>query len=130
MAIYGELEMKQIGFLAADPTFRKNADGSMVANFRVITNIGWKDKASGEPKSRAEGFNYEIWGESAKTLAERVKKGDEIYVVSEPRNDQYEADGVTHYTVRHNVNRWRRFAKREQGQEVGGDALGEGDVPF
>jgi len=35
--IFGELEFKQIGHLAAAPTFRQNDDGSKVANFRVIT---------------------------------------------------------------------------------------------
>lgn len=129
--IFGEMQFSQIGYLADNPTFKQNADGSMVANFRLITNVGWKDKGSQELKSRAEGFNYEIWGESGRVLAERIEKGDQLYVVSEPRNDQYvDGNNVKHYSVRFRVNRWQRLGKRGQDQEVGGDALQGGDIPF
>ncbi|MEX3555155.1 MAG: single-stranded DNA-binding protein [Burkholderia gladioli] len=136
MAVYGELEHRQIGFLAADPVFRKNGDQKVV-NFRVITNVGWIDKPSGEERGRAEGFNFELWGESAERFADRMRKGSQVYVVGEPRNEQYDKDGVTHYSHRVRVSRWRDLSGKpqeaggRQREEGGGtDAGGDDGVAF
>lgn len=132
--IFGELEFKQIGRLASAPSFRKNPDGSKVANFRVITNVGWKDKASGEFKDRAEGFRFELWGDSAERLSE-LPTGQEIYVVAEPYNHRYEHNGETRYEVRFRVTRWRELGRKaapgSPDAAAGGDSSGDpGDVPF
>jgi len=130
MTVRGELEMVQIGFLADNPTFRKNPDGSKVANFRVITNVVWKDKNTQEEAGRAEGFNYELWGESAEFFADMMKKGYRVYVRGEPRNDQYEVEGVTRYGVRIRVSKWENLTKIDRpDQTTGGEAERFNDVP-
>ncbi|MBR8426261.1 single-stranded DNA-binding protein [Burkholderia cenocepacia] len=135
MAVYGELEFRQIGYLAANPVFRKDGDNKVV-NFRLITNIGWKDKATQEERGRAEGFNYELWGEGAEYFADRMKKGGRLYVVGEPRNDSYEKDGVTHYGMRIRVSRWQDLSGQPQeadgksGQDAGGAGIPEGETAF
>ncbi len=131
MSVRGELEMVQIGFLADNPTFRQNPDGSKVANFRVITNIVWKDKNTQSERSRAEGFNWELWGEGAAFFAEIMKKGHRVYVKGEPRNDQYEGEGgVTRYGVRIRVSKWETLTKVDRAdQPAGGDGRDD-DRPF
>ncbi|WP_199028885.1 single-stranded DNA-binding protein [Ralstonia sp. ASV6] len=130
MTIRGELEMTQIGFLADNPQFRKNPDGSKVANFRVITNVTWKDKNTQEEVSRAEGFPYELWGESAEIFADMMKKGYRVYVKGEPRNEKYELDGVTRYGVRIRVTKWENLTKIDRpDQATGGEAERLDDIP-
>ncbi|ABO60181.1 single-stranded DNA-binding protein (plasmid) [Burkholderia vietnamiensis] len=136
MATYGELEFRQIGYLAADPSFRKNGDQKVV-NFRVLTNEVWKDKATQEERSRVEGFNYELWGEGAEHFAERMKKGRRVYVVGQPRNDSYEKEpGVTQYGVRIRVSRWQDLGAPSQDadgksrQDAGGAGIQEGEAAF
>ncbi|HEP6430795.1 TPA: single-stranded DNA-binding protein [Burkholderia cenocepacia] len=135
MATYGELEFRQIGYLAADPSFRKNGDQKVV-NFRVLTNEVWKDKGTQEEKSRVEGFNYELWGEGAEHFADRMKKGRRVYVVGQPRNDSYEKDGVTQYGVRIRVSRWQDLGASSQEadgksrEQVGGAGAPEDEVAF
>ena len=128
--IFGELEFRQIGNLAAVPTFRQNDDNSKVANFRVITNIGYNVKATGEQKDRAEGFNFELWGEGAEHIR-KLESGQEIYVVAEPYNHRYEKDGETHYSIRFRVTRWRALGRKATGagrvEGAGGDAGGDDD---
>jgi len=134
--IFGELEFKQIGRLADNPTYRLNANGTKVANFRVITNVGWKDKTTGEMMDRAEGFRYELWGDPAERIAQ-LQKGAEIYVVAEPYNDRHEVAGeATRYEIRFRVTKWRELGRRGKTDNAadaprGGDASSEGgDIPF
>ena len=115
MAVYGELEFRQIGFLVADPTYRKNG-AQKVVNFGVVTNVVWKDKATQGEKSRVEGFDYELWGEGAEHFAERMRKGSRVYVVGEPRNDRYENGSVTQYSIRIRVLRWQDLSSKPQEQ--------------
>jgi single-strand DNA-binding protein len=130
--IFGELEFRQIGNLAAAPTFRQNDDGSKVANVRVITNIGWTDKRTGEQKDRAEGFNFEVWGEGAEHIR-KLESGQEIYIVAEPYNHKYEKDGEPQYSIRFRVTRWRALGRKGTGagrvEGAGGDGVDD-DAPF
>ena len=138
--IHGELEFRQTGRLAAPPSFRQNPNGSKVANFRLITNVSWKDKASGEQKDRAEGFPYELWGEQAEVLKNlNLDKGTEISIKAEPMNDKYkdEQTGEDRYRVRFRVTWWRLHGRRPENATsgasapAGGDSSEEsGDVPF
>ena len=130
MTVRGELEMTQIGFLADNPTYRKNGDGSEVANFRVITNVVWKDKNTQEDMGRPEGFNWEVWGPGAKYFVDIMKKGSRVYVKGEPRNDQYEVDGVKHYGVRFRVSKWENLSKIDRPDETtGGETERFDDIP-
>jgi single-stranded DNA-binding protein len=125
--IFGELEMTQIGHLADAPSFRQNPDGSKVANFRLITNIGWKDRTSGDFKDRAEGFQYELWGDGADHI-KNLPKGGHLYVVSEPYNHRF-MDPETRterHMVRFRVTKWRSLDRKPgnaaSDPAAGGDA--------
>jgi single-strand DNA-binding protein len=139
--IHGELEFRQNGRLAAPPSFKKNPNGSKVANFRLITNVSWRDKASGEQHDRAEGFGFELWGDQAEVFANlNLDKGTELTVKAEPINHTYkdEKTGEDRYRIRFRVTSWRLHGgRRTEGAAtgtsapVGGDASEEpGDVPF
>ncbi|CAE6822569.1 Single-stranded DNA-binding protein [Paraburkholderia domus] len=129
MAIHGELEFVQIGFLAADPTFRQNGD-DMVVNFRVITTETWRDRVTKEERTRSEGFNYELWGPSAEHFKNRMSSGSQVYVKGQPRNDSYEKEGVTHYGVRIRVSRWRALDRQEKNDQPVSGAGGDDRVDF
>lgn len=126
--IFGELEMKQIGNLAEAPTFRQNENGSKVANFRLITNVRWKDKASGDFKDRAEGFNYELWGEGAEHIR-ALERGQQLYVSAEPYNDSYEVNGEKRYQIRFRVTRWVVLGGRKGAPNGKPDQAAGGEIP-
>lgn len=126
--IFGELEMKQIGNLAEAPSFRQNENGSKVANFRLITNVRWKDKASGEFKDRAEGFNFELWGEGAEHIR-ALERGQQLYVSAEPYNDSYEVSGEKRYQIRFRVTRWFVLGGRKGATNGKPDPAAGGEIP-
>lgn len=117
MAANGILEMKQIGFMAANPDYKVNANGTKVANFRVITNVFWNDKDA-ERQERPEGFRYELWGDSAENFVKIVKQGHRVYVESEPRNNEYvdPTTGEKRYNIRFVVNKWLILEKKDASQ--------------
>lgn len=140
--IFGELSFTQIGNLAEAPSYRKNPDGSEVANLRVITTVSWKNRDSEGYSERAEGFRFEAWGPQAAKLAE-LSKGSEIYIEAEPRNASREPEGGgdTIYFIRFVVRKWwvPRSARSaaSNGSSSGakempkqGGTIDEGDIPF
>jgi len=120
MASNGLNRFEQIGYLADNPSFNVMPSGEKVANFRVITNEFWTEKESGEKKERAEGFQYEIWGDSAENFLKIMKKGQRIYVEATLRNHKYkdEQTGEDKYRIRFRANRWLNLDRNEGG---GGD---------
>ncbi len=70
-----------IGNLGADPEIRKTQDGRSIANLRVATSESWKDRNSGERKSKTEWHQVVIFNEGLCKIAEQyLKKGSTVYI--------------------------------------------------
>lgn len=134
------LEMRQIGYLSADPELRETA-GDPVASFRLITNLSWRDKQSGDIRERAEGFRYEIWGEAARNLMKYAKKGSQLYIEAQPRNDSYGEGDDKKFQIRFRVTKWKLLDRPPRSGEgahsaPAGNAAGSGfedmddDIPY
>lgn len=69
-----------IGRLGRDPEVRTFQNGGRVCNLSVATEESWKDKDSGERKSRTEWHRVAIFNDHLVGVAERyLKKGSLAY---------------------------------------------------
>jgi single-strand DNA-binding protein len=70
-----------IGNLGADPEIRKTQDGRPIANLRIATSESWRDRNSGERKSKVEWHSVVIFNEGLCKVAEQyLKKGSTVYI--------------------------------------------------
>lgn len=88
-----------IGNLGTDVELRHTQEGTPVANFRMATGKYFKD-ADGNRKELTEWHRIVVWGKTAETHAEHLKKGSKIGLEGELRTRKWDdKDGVTHYTT-------------------------------
>jgi len=78
MATLNKVEL--IGNLGADPEVRYFPDGTAVANASLATTDTWKDKDSGEKKSKTEWHRLVFYRGLAEIAKEYLKKGAQVYV--------------------------------------------------
>ena len=67
-----------LGNLGKDPEIYTFDNGDKVAKFTLATSEHWKDKQTGEKKSKTEWHNIVVQGGAAKVVEQYVKKGDKI----------------------------------------------------
>ncbi len=87
-----------LGRLGKDPEM-KTVGNSQVVNFSVATDETWKDKVSGEKKSKTTWHNIVIWGALANVAAQYLHKGDQVYLEGKIDTRSYEKDGITRYVT-------------------------------
>jgi single-strand DNA-binding protein len=72
-------EVNLIGLLGADPEVRRTQDGRPIVNLRVATEESWRDKTTGERKSKSEWHRCVIFQEGLCRIAEQyLKKGSKV----------------------------------------------------
>ena len=70
-----------VGNLGKDPEIRTFPNGGRVANFSIATEESWKDKSSGERKSRTEWHRVSITNDALVGIVERyLVKGAKVYI--------------------------------------------------
>ncbi|HID94843.1 MAG TPA: single-stranded DNA-binding protein [Candidatus Latescibacteria bacterium] len=89
-----------IGHLGADPELRYTPSGTAVANFRVATNEVITDKTTGEKQERTEWHRIVVFGRTAETCGEYLKKGSHVYIEGRLQTRSWEdQNGVKRYTT-------------------------------
>jgi single-strand DNA-binding protein len=81
-----------IGFLGKNALTRSATNGTTYSRFSIATNVTWKDKESGEYRTRTEWHACIVWaklGEWAATL----KKGAFVEVEGELRYREFQPHG-------------------------------------
>lgn len=74
-------KVQLIGNLGKDPEVRSFNNGGKVANFSIATSEEWRDKQSGEKRSKTEWHNIAVFGTGLVGVVERyLKKGSKVYV--------------------------------------------------
>jgi len=68
-----------IGNLTRDPELKALPSGSKVASFGIATNRVFKDK-EGNRQESTEFHNIVVFGRTAETVAQYMKKGSQIYL--------------------------------------------------
>lgn len=70
-----------IGNVGADPEIRNFQDGGRVANLSVATNRSWKDKNTGERKTKTEWHRVVVRAPGLVDIVEKfVRKGSKLYL--------------------------------------------------
>ncbi len=70
-----------IGNLGADPEVRKTQAGKPIVNLRIATSESWKDRNSGERKTKTEWHTVVIFNENLARIAEQyLRKGSTVYI--------------------------------------------------
>jgi single-strand DNA-binding protein len=77
-----------VGNLGRDAELRFTPGGDPVANFSLATNESWTDR-SGQKQERTEWHRVEIFGKTAQTLNDYLKKGRSIYLEGSIRYEEW-----------------------------------------
>lgn len=88
-----------VGNLGKDPEMRYMPDGTTVANFSIATSDEWKDKNTGEKKSKTEWHRIVAFRRLAEICGEYLEKGKQVYIEGKLKTRSWEKDGITRYTT-------------------------------
>lgn len=84
------------GRLGKDPELKVTPQGMQICSFSIATNRVWKNK-EGQKQESTDWHNVVFFGRRAEVIAERFKKGKEIYVEGRLQTRSWEKDGHTNY---------------------------------
>ncbi len=109
-----------IGNLGRDPEMRYTPSGQAVTQFTVATNRRWRGQ-NDEWQEETEWFRVVVWGQQAERTAERLRKGNKVYIEGRIQTRQWEdQSGQKRYTTELVANTVTSLERRERD---------EGDVP-
>ena len=119
-----------IGNLGRDPEMRYTPSGQAVTQFTVATNRRWRDQQD-EWQEETEWFRVVVWGQQAERVAERIRKGNKVYVEGRIQTRQWEdQSGQKRYTTELIANQVTSLERRDRDDEApfpdepGGSASG------
>ena len=94
-----------VGYTTQDPEIRYTSDGKAIANITIATNQEWKDRNTGEKKSKAEYHRVVIFGKLAEITGEYVRKGFLLYVSGQLQTRKWQdQSGADRYTTEVVIN--------------------------
>ncbi|MDC0535717.1 single-stranded DNA-binding protein [Francisellaceae bacterium] len=110
-----------LGRLGADPEVRFMPSGAAVANLRLATNDGYKDKQTGQFVENTEWHRVVVFGKQAEVIGEYCKKGSNIYVEGRIRTNKWQdQQGQDRYTTEIVANEFQLIGGR--ADSAGGTA--------
>jgi single-strand DNA-binding protein len=124
-----------IGFVGKDAETCFTPNGTTHTRFSVATNVSWKDKDSGEFKTRTEWHRIVVWGKFGE-WAGSLKKGAFVEVEGELRYREFQPKGseakvrtVEIHAV--SILTLDRAEKTDHdGEAVAGELIVDDDTPF
>lgn len=90
-----------IGNLGRDPEIRSMQDGTRVANLNLATTESWKDKNSGERKSRTDWHKIVIFNDGLVRIIDAFcRKGSKLYIEGQLQTRKWtDQSGAEKYTT-------------------------------
>lgn len=85
-----------IGRLVADPELRQTPNTISVCKFTIAVNRKFADRTTGE--RQADFINCTAWRQTADFIGKYFTKGSSIVVEGTLQNNNYESNGVKHYS--------------------------------
>lgn len=104
------------GRLTRDVESRTVGDGITVCRFTVAVD-GYKDK---DGNKQTDFIECTAWRQTADFLARFFGKGQEIIIEGNLKNNNFEKDGVKHYSYVVNVNKAYFCGSKSDNQQSGG----------
>ncbi len=103
-----------VGNLGRDPEIRYLPDGTAVANFSIATSDEWKDKNTGEKKSKTEWHRIVAFRRLGEICGEYLSKGRQVYIEGKLQTRSWEdKDGITRYTTEIVADQMQMLGNRE-----------------
>ena len=99
-----------VGNLTRDPELRSLSSGQPVTSFSLATNRVWKDK-NGERKEQSEFHTIVVFGKTAESVAQYLKKGDSALVEGRLQTRSWESDGVKKYRTEREATKILKLTK-------------------
>lgn len=132
-----------IGNLGRDPETRYTQSGSPVANLRIATSEGWRDRQTNEMQERTEWHSVVCFARLAEVAGEYLRKGSKVYIEGRLQTSSWEQDGQTRYKTEIVARDLQmldsrgggggqdgyRPARQDSYQSGGADAGGPGPLP-
>lgn len=107
-----------IGNLGRDPEMRYTPSGQAVTQFTVATNRNYRDQ-QGEWQSETEWFRVVVWGPQAERTAERLRKGNKVYVEGRIQTRQWEdQQGQKRSTTELVANQVTSLERRDRDEDA------------
>lgn len=101
-----------MGRLTKDPEIRYTNSAKTVGSFSIA--VDRRFKSEGQPD--ADFFNCVTFGKQAEFVEKYLKKGTKILLGGQIQNNNYEKDGVKHYSIQVLVDEIE-FAESKQSQQ-------------
>lgn len=92
-----------IGNIGKDPEYKLIKDGFAAVEFSLATSRSWIDRETGEVKEKTSWHLIRCAGDPDKfpvKKARELKKGERIHVIGALDTQEWERDGVKHWTTR------------------------------
>jgi len=100
MASRGVNKVILVGHLGQEPEIRYMPNGGAVATLSLATSDSWRDKASGEEKTRTEWHRVVLFAKLAEIAGEYLHKGSQVYIEGQLRTRSWQDEaGTTRYTT-------------------------------
>lgn len=98
-----------IGNVGQSPKISFTKDGSQIANFSLATSELWKDKVTGERKSKTEWHRIVVMNDRIVDVIDRfVRSGSRIYVEGQLQTRKWtDNSGVDRYSTEIIIGRFR-----------------------
>lgn len=115
-----------IGRLGKDPEIRQTQSGQSIASMSVATEDTWRDKQSGERKSRTEWHRVVVFNEKLSEIVEKyIRKGDLVYLEGQLATRKWtDQSGADRYTTEVVLPRFGGLVKMLGSKNGGGDDRG------
>ena len=89
-----------LGRLGADPEVRYMPNGTAIANLRLATNDGYKDKQTGQFVESTEWHKVVLFGRLGEIAGEYLRKGGMVYIEGRLRTNKWQdQNGQDRYTT-------------------------------
>ncbi len=105
------------GNLTRDPEVRYTQSGKALAKLGIAVNRPYSRSAEGNAPT-VDFFNMTAWDKQAEFCGRYLKKGSSVIVEGRLENNNYEKDGVKHYSDQITIERIEFAGKKSDG---GGD---------
>ena len=118
-----------IGNLGMDPEIRYMPSGASVCSISVATSESWKDKQSGEKKTRTEWHRIKLFNKLGEIVNKYLKKGSKIYIEGFLRTNKWkDRDGNERYSTDIIANNLQMLDVRQPNEKPYADNYDNNEV--
>ena len=108
-----------IGRVGADPEVRYMPNGNAIANVRLATNDGYKDKNTGQFVESTEWHRIVCFNKLGEIVAQYVKKGTLLYIEGRIRTNKWQdQSGQDRYSTEIVANEMQFLGSKDGGQNT------------